>query len=111
MQSTRTASNGLEQKIYSYGSLIDENDMIVNVRGQIDDEGLLNRDSKRFSDHIYLPHWREVILAFSDEEPFIDPTGVEFETITSYHVQAIKKANLRGITPATVLGLVLTKDN
>ena len=111
MELTRKTAEGLEQRIFTYNSSMNENDMIVNIYPVDNIEALFEEDNRRFSEHIQIPHWRELVLAFPYDDPFVDPTGLELDTVTSYHVQAIRKANLKGITPVTILGILNTSDN
>lgn len=105
----RKSSIGIEQKIWAVDLKEDEMQASFNLVNGLN--SLLEEDQKRYSDAIYIPHWREILLALPNVDHKVDPRNLELSVVTSYHVQALRKGKVNDITPLTVLGLVLTKDN
>lgn len=109
MDFRRTSSIGIEQKIWPVD--LKEDEMLIKFEKINDEDSFIEHDKEKYSDVIYIPHWREMLLAFPETNPVIDPRELNLTAVTSFHVQALRKGKVNDITPLTVLGLVLTKDN
>jgi hypothetical protein len=61
-------------------------------------------------------HYRQPLLVINGIEPetstfSTDPQNLNFEVTTSYHLQAIKEGAGRTVTPISMEGLIITRDN
>lgn len=117
---TRIANNGEPQRIYTLEAPLSEGQFTVRYQPLSENqmEALLDADLKKFSamkgtdgkSAIDIPHWREALLVFPKVNPDVDVSNLELSVDTSFHVRALRRGFANDITPATVLGLVETKD-
>lgn len=105
-----TTQQGLEQRITQYDSPLTESAMRATVIGGRDKEALCARDQQKYGSGVYLPHWREVVLAVEGTDHEIDPANMKMIATSSYHVQACRRGMAEDITPLAIGGVIRTAD-
>ncbi|NQS90680.1 hypothetical protein HQ584_12925 [Patescibacteria group bacterium] len=106
-----TTRLGLKQKLGLFEPHLTEEEVRTTIKKIEDESELSKQHQKRFADYIHLPGWQEINLVLEGSEPPIDPKDLELITTTSYHLQAVRQGGADDITPISVMGLVLTKDD
>lgn len=118
MSLERIALNGEKQTVTFLPSL-GEGDVHIKIKSEQNIDSLLQSDydlyacrrNARDEPALYIPHWREAILAFKGTNPEVDPANMELGVVSSFQVQALRKGVVNDITPVTIIGLVKTADN
>lgn len=105
-----TTQQGLEQRITLYTPPIAESGVRATIIGDREKETLCARDQQKYGSAVYLPHWREVVLALERTNDKIDPTNMRMMATSSYHVQACRRDMASDITPLAIGGVIRTAD-
>jgi hypothetical protein len=97
---------GPEQHIIIYAKPLLPGDIDCMVTNAAAD---LNEDGEKFKEFIFIPNWQEIILAAKDDRA--DPRSLQLKTMTSFHLQAIRKGYPADIAAVSILGVTITADN
>ena len=111
MQLNTTANYGLEQRLELFEPAISECDVGSIIKKVGNDGELFEEHRQKYSDHIYIPNWQEILLVLEGSNPTVNPRELELLATTSYHLQAVRRGGASDITPIGVEGLILTSDN
>ena len=75
-----------------------------------DDRNPWETDNRKFKDKVSIPHWRELVLVRNGWFHTLDPDLV-IKVATSYHLQALQEGLVHDITPLSINGIIVTKDD
>ena len=106
-----TTAKGLEQRIHLFETPFKENEVKARIQPPENEARMFEEHEEKYADSIYIPDWREVVLALPGQNPEINPRDLELLATTSYHAQAVRKDMAHDVTPISVDGLILTSDN
>lgn len=114
---TERRNDGTTHNLRLYSNSLEETDFHPYVMDKpLNPQQSFSSDMEAYQKNIKLPQYRQLILAISGIEPettalTVDPENLTLQVSTSYHLQAIKDGVGRTLTPVSVEGLVLTKDD
>ena len=111
MQLNTTTNSGLEQRLELFEPAIGEEEVGTTFKKNENERELFEKHREKYSASIYVPDWQEVVLVLEGSNPSVNPRNLELLTTTSYHLQAVRKGGANDITPISVEGLILTRDN
>lgn len=115
----RVAQNGDLQEIHPLDTPLEENQFTPKFTPVADYGSLLLADYDKYGamrkadgkPAIYIPNFREVLLAFQGINPQVNLSNLELVVATSFHVQALRSGCVADITPLTIAGITQTRDN
>ena len=119
MKFKRTAQTGTVQEVYALEKPLGENDFQVKYDSVADTSALLQEDFDKYSKlknekgepAVYIPHWRELILAFQRVNTEVDLSNLELKIMSSFHAQARRRGIVEDMTPVTVVSVIRTSDD